>query len=182
MKKTIIGAALIAVLSQGCIAGMLTNTLVPRPSPHPRKEALEYHKELNKQALDKISLLIEKDEIPAKQILKTIDREMSRSHKAGSVDRLAMVGNQIIGNTTRPMVEEGLKSGFEWTRNTITEVAGGAGLGSTGIGLIAWRLLSGRRRERVLKTQNKIYKNSLDGAGRKRAEESARHTEVEGLV
>lgn len=171
-------------LNSGCISRMLAGALVPGPNPRPSKSELDFNKEVNIKVLDTLAIMVKEadgkitDNVALKKlIVKAVNKESDRAHNAGKPSTVSMLGNQIIGNTTRPMVEEGIRTGMEWGKGLIGTTAGGAG----GLGLLAMRLL-GKRKERKLKIESKIYKDSLDDAGMSRAMEAAKHTEVENIV
>jgi hypothetical protein len=165
-------------IGQGCVASMLSNMLVPTPDPRPKQNELTFQKDINTSVLGAYQSLAEskkEDNGNVKLLAKYIDREGKRAHTSGSPDKLSMLGNQIIGNTTRPMVEQGVKDGLEVGKGLLATLGGGASIG--GLGLL--QLLRGRKR---MKKENQILKSSMDADGLNKAREAAKHTELEGKV
>jgi|APSaa5957512535_1039671.scaffolds.fasta_scaffold23514_4 hypothetical protein len=179
MKKlSVIILLCLVFINQGCLSSMLSNLVVPTPNPRPAQKELTYQKDINTSVIGAykgLSTIENEDKTHAKLLAKYIDRESKRAHAAGSPDKLAMIGNQIIGNTTRPMVESGIKEGLEVGKGLLASLGGGASLG--GIGL--WQLLRGRKR---MKIENQILRSSMNDDSLNKAREAAKHTDLEGKV
>jgi hypothetical protein len=172
-------------LNGGCISNMIAGALVPGPDPRPKQRELTFNENVNKEQLKTIAFMIKdadgkpiENDALKKLALKAIDKEGKRAHRSGQPSALAMVGNQVLSNTTRPMVEAGIKSGFEWTTSAITEVAGGAVGGS---GLIATIIGLARSRNRKAKTLNMIKTEASEGEMAK-FRKAAAHTGLEKEV
>lgn len=183
MKKITLVTMLITLailLCAGC-AGMLANALVPTPDPRPKQRELDYNQAVNDKiitALVTLNTAKEGKRVDTAKIIKAIDREGKRAHGSGEPSTLSMLGNQIIGNTTRPVVEAGIKSGFEWTIGTIGQIAGGA-VGGTG--LIGTIIGLARSRNRKSKALN-IFKTELTPEELAKAKRAAEHTGLEKEV
>jgi hypothetical protein len=188
MKKTpilcVVLLALCLCLFSGC-ASTLSKLLVPGPDPRPKQRELTFNENVNKEQLKTIAFMVKdadgkpiENDALKKLALKAIDKEGKRAHRSGQPSTLAMVGNQVLSNTTRPMVEAGIKSGFEWTTSAITEVAGGAVGGS---GLIATIIGLARSRNRKAKTLNMIKTEASEGEMAK-FRKAAAHTGLEKEV
>jgi len=183
MKKIAMLCAVVAVLflGSGCISSMIANSLVPTPDPRPKQRELNYNQAVNVKVIDALVTLstgTEEEKTEAAKIIKAIDREGKRAHSSGEPSALSMLGNQIIGNTARPMVEEGIRSGFEWTTSAITEVAGGA-VGGTG--MIATIIGLARSRNRKTKALN-IFKTESTPDELAKIKKAAEHTGLEKEV
>jgi hypothetical protein len=85
-----------------------------------------------------------------------------------------MLSNQL----SRPVVEQGIQTGFEWTANTISQVAGGSVAGGGLIGTIVGLMRSRARKAKALN----IFKTELTAEELARTKKAAEHTGVEGEV
>ncbi len=110
MRKIILASILgLALLSSGC-AAMMSRALMNTDSRTPQKE-LDFNRTITKDVLAAYESLSGKEGASIKGIVKAIDREANRAHKAGDPSVAAMLSNQL----SRPIVEQGLQTGFEWT-------------------------------------------------------------------
>lgn len=187
MKRILILSMMLVALclSGGCLSSMVSRALVPGPDPRPKQRELTFSENVNREQLKTIAFMVKdaegkpvENDALKKLALKAIDKESKRAHGAGQPSTMAMMGNQILANTTRPMVEEGIRSGFEWTAGAITEVAGGAVGGS---GLIATIIGLARSRNRKSKALN-IFKTESTPDELAKIKKAAEHTGLEKEV
>jgi len=173
MRKIILASILgLALLSSGC-AAMMSRALMNTDSRTPQKE-LDFNRTITKDVLAAYESLSGKEGASIKGIVKAIDREANRAHKAGDPSVAAMLSNQL----SRPIVEQGLQTGFEWTANTISQVAGGAVGGGGLIGTIVGLVRSSNRKKKALN----IFKTELTPEEMARAKKAAEHTGLEREV
>ncbi len=175
-------AVTVLFLSGGCVSSMIASALVPKQDARPKKAELTYNQAINTKVIDALVKLNteakEGDKVPLGKIINAIDRESKRAHGNGAQSTLAMLGNQIIGNTTRPMVERGIQDGFEWTKGLVGQLAGG--VGGTGVAgtVIAMLMRSRNRKNRALS----MFKSELNQDELAKVKKAAEHTGLQNEV
>jgi|SaaInlLV_10m_DNA_2_1039722.scaffolds.fasta_scaffold53214_1 hypothetical protein len=168
-------------LSGGCVSRMIANALVPGPDPRPKQRELTFNENVNKEQLKTIAFMVKdtdgkpiENNALKKLALKAIDKEGKRAHGAGQPSALAMVGNQVLSNTTRPMVEEGIRSGFELTKSAVARAGVDGGLVAMLIGLA-------RSRKRKVRTIG-MFKTEASEDEMTKFRKAAAHTGLEKEV
>ena len=156
----------------GCSA-LLSRAIMNTDTRTPQKE-LDFNRTITKDVLAVYESLSDKEGASIKGIIKAVDREANRAHKAGDPSVAAMLSNQL----SRPIVEQGIQTGFEWTANTISQVAGGSVAGGGLIGTIVGLMRSRARKAKALN----IFKTELTPEELARTKKAAEHTGVEGEV
>lgn len=171
-------AVTVLFLSGGCVTSMIASALVPKQDARPKKSELAYNEAVNVKVIDALVKLHsgakEGDKVPLAKIINAIDRQGKRAHGSGKPSTLAMFGNQILGNTTRPMVERGLQDGFQWTKGLVGQLAGGVG----GTGVIAMLMRSRSRKIRALN----VFKTELNPDELAKVKKATEHTGLQNEV